>query len=867
MKKRFSSLILFGLTAALLALIGVVTALAAPSAAVNGTITLDKSWYTNSGAGAAVKVTVTDADFNVAANKTDLNVNIGPIAPGGASGNIILGFNPIVGIPQVVFTSTGAAFPNVDVTVVSANLGIIQVISSVAQPNPTIVNIKYQTSAVDTVPVKVVSTQNPTGIVVNATETGNSTGIFVANITLVNAATTTTGSLFALDTNTVTAGFTDTPATGSNTFRSVSSSVETGKPTFSGLTPANKVKTQTLRPTFSGTIADVGGSGIKVNTVAIMIDLNSNGSVLDAGETFAPTVTGADGASTVTFSFTPSADLSEGAHVWQLTTGDVAGNTGTSDSDTASTAPGNDPQQLAIDNTRPSIAAVMTGRFWDTSLAVAAEGKNKATSLVVNFNEELDPASVTAADFTVDGVAPTDASVFSSTTDATVAMRAYLTLASALAANAKPVVAIAVGGGVADKAGNVASSSNTSSATAADFIAPTFTVTLDKTIVKANENLTVSISSSEPISGVPVVSVMRFDAGFTSTPTVVVKSATTWESVFQAGAGSPFDSADSSKKSTVRVNGTDAANNAGAKGANDPASTSAITFILDGGAPAITKVEAGGKDITAGTVDVPSTSPFVTATYNEKESITKVEFGEKGTTLVDVAGKAQLSTDGKIVIYAATGLTVGKSYQLKVSVKDQAGNELKDQTKEFKAIEKAKTKVPLAPGQNLVSLPSDPADMAINSVITSADVKSVVTYDPLNPDPTSGPWKSATRGADGKLSGSLATIDSMHAYWVNTSSFAPIEVAIPEPGFLATPPSIAAAAGWNMMPVVSLIGQAPGATIPADQYFASLPNWVTAYTFNPATNAWTKITPKNFQNVVVGQGYWLYTTTAGILVP
>ena len=144
----------------------------------------------------------------------------------------------------------------------------------------------------------------------------------------------------------------------------------------------------------------------------------------------------------------------------------------------------------------------------------------------------------------------------------------------------------------------------------------------------------------------------------------------------------------------------------------------------------------------------------------------------------------------------------------------------------------------------------------------------MITYDPLNPDAVTGAWKSATRGADGKLSGSLATIDSKHAYWVNSASFLPIKANIPDAGFAATPPVIAVTAGWNMVPVVSLTGAAPGALISADTYFASLPSWVTAYSFDPqAATAWTKVTPKSFQNVVVGKGYWLYSTAAGILVP
>jgi hypothetical protein len=64
---------------------------------------------------------------------------------------------------------------------------------------------------------------------------------------------------------------------------------------------------------------------------------------------------------------------------------------------------------------------------------------------------------------------------------------------------------------------------------------------------------------------------------------------------------------------------------------------------------------------------------------------------------------------------------------------------------------------------------------------------------------------------------------------------------------------------------VSLIGDAPGTTTSADTYFGST-DWVTAYTFTPPST-WSKVVPSTFATVTFGNGYWLYVSADGDLVP
>jgi len=830
-KKRFGFLSIFAITALLLAMVGVVTALAAPA---TGTVALDANYYTLSG---AVKATVTDADANVATARTEENVQMNGTAAGGTK-RVILANKPVVGTPSVVVADTTTAIATMSVLVVEASLGIVDVITSAAVTSSTLVDITYSTSAADTVSVKFTSTQDPTGITVTATETGNDTGKFEVTVTLVDAATTSSSvslkNLKTLNLDTIKAEYSDaTPTGGGATAVKVSdtASVETSKPTFSGLSPADAFSTQSSQPVLSGTISDVGGAGIDVSEVKIY---------MDGGATVPTTVSGSDGDTSVTFSNTFTLTVAD--HVWYVSATDMAGNTGRTDANATTT--GDQDFALSVDTSPPVISSANTGKFWDTSLTTAAEGSNKLSSLSVVFDEKLDAATVTAEDFLVEGVSPTAAAVYG-----TAGTTAYLTLASDLAADAKPVVKIADGGSIADTAGNAI---NVGTKTSVDSISPTFTVSTDVTLTK--KNVVVSVSSDEPIAGVPSVAVYNASAGLDVTLTVVVKTSTSWEAKYtNVGADG---------KKSVYVTATDLASpaNTGTKGKTNPATTGAITFTLDTTAPTITFDPLNDADVT-------DTSPFATVTYNEKVEVTKAEFGEKGTTGADILAAGNLQTDQKSWTYRATGLVVGKEYTIKVTATDLAANELKDQSATFEVKAVPAIEVALQPGMNLISLPGEPADSAINSVITLTEVTKVITYDASNPDPATGsPWLTATRDADGNLSGSLSTIDAKHAYWVETSSFAPISVSIPDQGFTAVPPSTAVVAGWNLVPVVSIDGKAQGANISADTYLGST-KWVTAYTYSTQGASWTKILPNTFANVVVGAGYWVYVSEAGVLVP
>ena len=844
MKKRFGILSLIGATAVLIALLGAITALAAPSAAVTGTVALDNDWYTITPSGSAtldgskVTVTVTDADANVTIDGSQafaFGIAMTDTLSVASFTITLAGGEEIVGTPDALKTAKTDCSISADidsdlnVTVFNVVTGAItvQTFSGMDDENRTICFDKGQA---DSVNVKITSTQDPDGITVSATETGVDTDEFEVTITLKDiASSATTLTLQALDLNTVTATYTDTtPSSGSEVNVSTSSSVETGKPAFANTLPDDGFATQATQPVISATINDSGGSGIDISTIRV---------VIDGGES-TPTVTGADGDTTVSIAFTP-ATLAEGDRVWFIKATDLAGNAGRTDAD--GDDPGDQDFKLKIDTQVPAFSSVETGKYWDTESE--SEKSDKLDRLVVIFNDDILDTTVSAADFTVDGLAPLKAEMFAKALQTKV----YLTLSSNLAADDEPILALGAGGSVSDKAGNALSPTLAGTETAADKIAPTFTVVLSTDLTKGDVDITVS--SNEKISGVPGIKVHNVDGTTIKTQSVVVVSSTSWKTTFESTATHEGDN-------SVVITGADVKGNAGSAGSativsEEFSSSSAIVFKQDTTNPVITfDPENGGEAFTA--------APFVSVSFNEKITVDSAEFGVDGATASDVTPAGNLSSDRKKWIYAASGLTVDEDYTITIEVTDDAGNTA-NSTATFTVKEKELVDIALSPGMNLISLPSEPADSAINSVVSSDDVVSVITY-----NSSTGAFTSATRDANGNLSGTLTTMDAMHGYWVNSTSFAPIQVEIPEPGFAAVPPSIPVGAGWNLVPVVSLTGQISGTTN-ADTYFGSTA-WVTAYTFTPPST-WTKVLPNTFATVDFGKGYWLYVSEAGILVP
>ncbi|MFH1140172.1 MAG: hypothetical protein V1724_00555 [Chloroflexota bacterium] len=109
----------------------------------------------------------------------------------------------------------------------------------------------------------------------------------------------------------------------------------------------------------------------------------------------------------------------------------------------------------------------------------------------------------------------------------------------------------------------------------------------------------------------------------------------------------------------------------------------------------------------------------------------------------------------------------------------------------------------------------------------------------------------------------IVTIDKDRGYWVHTTTFQPIIVDIPNP-FSVTPPATYVYSAWDMVGVTAM-DVAPGTLVGADLYFAGT-DWTEAYTFDTATNVWSKLLPMNFSYLTVGKGYYLATPGDSILI-
>jgi hypothetical protein len=186
-----------------------------------------------------------------------------------------------------------------------------------------------------------------------------------------------------------------------------------------------------------------------------------------------------------------------------------------------------DNYSFNIDELKPSLDAANTetGVYWNAP--TTAEKTGDTTRLVVAFDDELSAAPIGSFEVTTDGgsvVAVTAAEIGTKgTTAAGVAYDkrkdVYLTLATALGSSETPKVKLV--GDVSDLAGNSNKSGNV--ANAIDKIKPTLTLALsggsgtgsspDDSVGLTKSSMTMTITTSEVLSGVPTVTIFSEDYG------------------------------------------------------------------------------------------------------------------------------------------------------------------------------------------------------------------------------------------------------------------------------------------------------------------------------------------------------------------
>ena len=579
----------------------------------------------------------------------------------------------------------------------------------------------------------------------------------------------------------------------------------------------------------------------------------------------------------------------ETAIAWYVTVMDEAGNEAVSDRDDSTAA--RDDYAIRIDTVAPALGtesidsngdemnnrtidgAITGNHLNDDNEAVTNAGKGDPTTIRVVFNEALDDGSLTASDFRVNGVAPSDIAWSSKHPESV-----FLKVAS-LDSAARPLVEVT--GDIADTAGNIRPG-GLKVENAMDGISPTLEVEIEPTYAK--EEVTIRVRSNEPLLTVPTINLNDSDspAGL-SVPRLIATDH--YSTVFKSPTQPEIFN--------VNVSAQDTSANAASVGKAAPGDDDAITFEIDKNLPAPTSITLPGHDpvvvadgISDDAYKITTMNPFITIEWDSEAS----EYDEDSHKTVDftdlMIGDFEVNTpmgeetgarsdwgdDSPVVfnvtkptvnrlLISARGLALGE-YTMTFNGADELGNVRDDDVKiKIKVVEPDPFEIKLTPGWNLVSLPAEPQMSGINDVVGADHPASIVlTYDPTQP----GAWLSSSRGDDGVFAGSLDSIGARTAYWIFTDGFDSIKVPITRPtgGGVTLLPTVNLVAGWNLLPVLDVGGAAASGddALSVGDY---VENVVRTYEYDSSSDRFDQLSGV----LQIGSGYWVYLSKATVLVP
>ena len=549
---------------------------------------------------------------------------------------------------------------------------------------------------------------------------------------------------------------------------------------------------------------------------------------------------------------------------WFVQASDEAGNTATTDAD--SDDGGNQGFSLRVDNEDPEIEGVFIGDLWnadedridgDRRIGVGQflGGSGNPKMIRVEFSEDLDGNSITTSDFSVtdaDGNPLAIANVQWFDEDnsderagAAVARRSvFIELEQALSAGDVPQVNLI--GTVNDAAGNTVTNVTIESDDVNDGIAPTATVLLDTTL--STEDVVITVRADESIRTLePELELFISTSDDSDIAVAVATGIQPPRSKRTSGENEwtfNLSIADSNKYSVV-VTVDDASRNQSTTGEKDWTDSGSISFEIDDTLPR--PVDAAGKLTTLpldDELEATFSDPFFieinwlsedaeyTGDSQKNVDLTKAVLDEGDSNERDVMGLTS-SRDGRRWTIAVPGIGLGE-HTLTFNGEDALGNTLSDDEElTFTVVARPSFGLSLTPGMNLVSIPGEPSNNAINTVFgDSPAVDLVFTRD-------GDLWLVAQRDAESDMFeatggiSDLTSIDAQHAYWVRASASVTVEIDIPALGAQRLLPSIDVMGNtWNLVPVISLLPleKIPqGSTLDADNYLGT--NWTRAFTF------------------------------------
>ena len=538
----------------------------------------------------------------------------------------------------------------------------------------------------------------------------------------------------------------------------------------------------------------------------------------------------------------------------------------------------------------------------------------------------LDATTVDATDFTVDGYTVSGAEVDKA------GDIVLLTVTPDLATDAKPKVSLTgavddkAGNTIAVFSGTTAPAA----LTPADGLAPeisdvVMTGTSTSGQAASNGDMVITFASGENAATTPtVVSTYMAHDGVASPNQSLTASGNNHTGVVTATATKAWTTTTKITSATgaslaglvgVVITVTDAAGNAATSGKADPDGTTAGTILstahvfefdnrLNEGQSLQANVFSvspnNGLDATTGARKTDVGTPFITINFDDtagnggEDKEYSVTGG--GTTIENDTHKAvTLNTatwtdpdgvatdvlasitaiDVNSFVYAPADIANG-AHTLVITATDDVGNistnvgsaTATEFTLKVKKTDRTAFSLAVQPGTNLLSIPAEPTDSAINTVIgTATGINLVMTY-----DNGTGLWLVASRTADtDDLEGNLATIDAQHGYWIQSDRSVTLKPILPRAaaGSSAFPTLLNHYKGWNLLPVNDPLQQAQGTVVVANAYLgvpiSGEAPWIAAVTYSPATAAYAKVVPGG--NVLVGSAYFVYYRTDGVIIP
>ena len=488
------------------------------------------------------------------------------------------------------------------------------------------------------------------------------------------------------------------------------------------------------------------------------------------------------------------------------------------------------------------------------------------SSVMVAFDEPLDSGTISTNTFSVALDKDNDAQITDVDVDGNYV---FLKLQDQLDSDATPMVSIAEGEGVEDRAGNQTLANEFGTITVNDGITPLLSVSLsggsgtgtgDEGSEKlTNNQITIQVESDEDLQGSPRIMVVCSSLGWKKgnlnfdiddfvanrdgpsqdepgeTPDVTPKPTSNTkagEDEYRYTCGYDADD-DNFDDDFVPVK---------VASLNRPGNVWEFTWtqddtLEDGSITAVAfgrdksrymnsdeeNVNSWGSASAGFTLDRDLLSPEEDGggdlqpadggTSKESRPFILIEFTE-GTTVtldtvelddVEIADQFTMPSANRFVYWPAT-ISQGE-HEVEVEASDAAGNEVAFDY-EFEVVERGDFVIELQAGWNAISVPASPIDTAIGSVFTDAAITTVIGWD------TQG-WRIAVR-RDGvwesnQQYGALNDIQAKYGYWVKSDRFVNQPVALQGPigrdaGSPGTPIGIDTVPGWNFVGVIDQDG-------------------------------------------------------------